>query len=381
MAEKELSEQEIEEFRKRRVPCLGTFIHPFRLVNNLETPEWDATIEQINSASWDYVALHEMVGGIDVGLESPYHLVVCRDGAIAVPPIRELRDETAAVTFFNRTLAALLLGGVYCEAISLDGVGFGSIIDWKYLRLRKQSHAAPNRFHELIRSQRASPLEAIALFQPRSIEFDEIHKAITTGIKILDEIPQLEGEFLLRGVTGVARRDWGLALANLWIAIEQLTSHFWEEKVLKPAKKEALFSSRVDQLSDNRTWTVSARHEMLFQKEELDKETYALLTKARKARNALSHQGKHPNSEIGHSALNAFKQMLSKALPDKTIPFNDMDVDNHFMSDPFKPREPQIISNPQYFMEIFKLPGELELEQMEAKIRRQLNRTRQIEEE
>lgn len=374
MSDKAFTKEEIDKIRRRRVPCLGTFIHPFRIVNNSETAEWDTSIEEVNSASWDYVALHEMVGGVDVGLEAPYHLVVCRDGGIAVPPIKELRDETAAVAFFNQTLAALLLGGVYCEAINLDGVGFGSIIDWKYVRIRGQSHAASNRFHDLIRSQRASAMEAIALKQPRTIEFEAVRLAIETGKDILDEIPQLGGEFLLRGVTGVARRDWGTALANLWIAIEQVTSYLWEEKILNPAKAEAVFSSRMDQLSDNRTWTVSARHELLFQKNELPKETYKLLTTARKARNALSHRGSHPNSQIGHSALNAFKQLLSIALPENKIPFNDMDVDNHFMSDPFAPRKPEKL-NPQYFMEIFKLPGELELEQAEANLRRQISKS------
>ena len=93
------------------------------------------------------------------------------------------------------------------------------------MRIRGQSQSYSTRFHDLLRSQRASPLEAIALEEPRSIDFETIRVAITKGKAILDKIPQLGGEFLLRGVTGVARRDWGSALANLWIAIEQLTSY------------------------------------------------------------------------------------------------------------------------------------------------------------
>ena len=257
MTEKQFSSEEIEEINGRRVPCIGTFIHPFRIVNNSETGPWETTIDQINSHSWDYVALHEMIGGIDVGLATPYHLVVCRDGGIAVPPIEELRDENAVVTFFNQTLAALLLGGVYCEAITLDDIAFGSIIDWKYVRIRGQSQSYSTRFHDLLRSQRASPLEAIALEEPRSIDFETIRVAITKGKAILDKTPQLGGEFLLRGVTGVARRDWGSALANLWIAIEQLTSYLWQENIISLAKEEAVFGSRIDQLNDNRTWTIS----------------------------------------------------------------------------------------------------------------------------
>ncbi|MGC1588326.1 MAG: hypothetical protein WA791_21900, partial [Rhodomicrobium sp.] len=108
---------------KRRVPALISYLSPFRIVEKDDAPEpWSATIEQVNRQSWDYVALHEVIGGVDVGLKSPYHMVVARDGALALPPLPELRSDQAAVEFFNRCLAALLLGGVYCEAINLDGL-------------------------------------------------------------------------------------------------------------------------------------------------------------------------------------------------------------------------------------------------------------------
>ena len=144
------------------------------------------------------------------------------------------------------------------------------------------------------------------------------------------------------------------------------------------AKEEAVFGSRIDQLNDNRTWTISARHELLFQKSVLPKETYELLSFARKARNKLSHDGTHPTSEIGYKTLNGLKQLIKVALPKQDIPFNDMDVDNHFLSDPFKPHVPKKIK-PKYWMEIFKLPGELELEQTEAKIRSQLAKNKNSE--
>lgn len=115
-------ENDPEDLTKRRVPCLATFLHPFRIINGPDSPDWNVSIEQINSRTWNYAALHEIVGGIEVGLDAPYHLVVCRDGGLALPPIPALRDERKAVEFFNQCLAAILVGGVYCEAIALDGL-------------------------------------------------------------------------------------------------------------------------------------------------------------------------------------------------------------------------------------------------------------------
>ena len=126
----------------RRVAALVTYLQPFRLIQSEQVSEWKTTLDEINKCGWDYVKLHEIAGGLNVGLSSPYHLLVARDGALALPPIPELRGDQAAVEFFNRCLAAFLLGGVYCEAITLDNLEFGSVIDWKYLRVFGQGKAA-----------------------------------------------------------------------------------------------------------------------------------------------------------------------------------------------------------------------------------------------
>jgi hypothetical protein len=121
-----------EALAKRRVLCMVAFLHPFRLVNAPSSPPWDVTVDEVNCLSWDYAALHEMVGGVDVGLPAPYHMVIARDGGVALPSVPQLRNDQEAVEFFNRCFAALLLGGFYCEVIGLDGLDFGSIIGWKY---------------------------------------------------------------------------------------------------------------------------------------------------------------------------------------------------------------------------------------------------------
>jgi hypothetical protein len=80
------------------------YLHPFRIVNGVGSPPWKVTIDDVNGGNWNYVALHEMVGGLDVGLDQPYHMVVCRDGAIGLPVLPELRSDQQAVEFFNRCL-------------------------------------------------------------------------------------------------------------------------------------------------------------------------------------------------------------------------------------------------------------------------------------
>jgi hypothetical protein len=355
-------------FAKRRVPCMVAFLQPFRIVNAPSSPPWNVTVDDVNNLAWDYAALHEMVGGVDVGLRAPYHMVFSRDGGVALPPVPELRNDQEAVEFFNRCFAALLLGGVYCEAIGLDGLDFGSIIDWKYIRVHTSASAAANRFHQLIRLQRASPFEAITLCGPRTAQISDLVTAMAAGRSILDALPELSGEFLLKGVTGIARRDWGTALANIWIVVEQITSNLWERRIVRPAQAPDPIPGRVDQLSDPRTWTIAMRHELLHQISVLSRQTLRRLSEARKARNALAHSGKHPTADAAQAAYAAVTDLLEVAVPELPIPLFTLDLADHALSDPFAPVEETEI-NPTHWMEIPKLPGELELERLEAKHR------------
>ena len=295
-------------------------------------------------------------------------MVVCRDGALVLPPIPSLKSDQVVIEFFNRCLAAILLGGVYCEAVSPDGLDVGSVLDWQYVRVTSCAPASANRFHFSLRGQYASPLDAIALHEPRQIPVSELVAAAKKGHKILEALPSVRGEFLLKGITGYARRDWGTALANLWIVVEQLTSHLWSDRVVNKANISPQIPGRLDMLRDNRTWIIAARHEVLFQLGGFGEELFQCLSKARKARNMLSHDGKHPDESQATAVLSSVKSLFGALLPDHDIPLLDMDLRNSEVSNPFVPRK-GLEGQPKYWMEIKKLPGEAELEKLEAKAR------------
>jgi hypothetical protein len=357
-----------DELAKRRVPCMAAFISPFRIVNALDSTQWAPTLDDVNSRRWDYAELHRVVGGVDVGLPGPYHMVVARDGAVGLPVLPPTKDIYSATERFNRCFAALLVGGVYCEAVNPDGLEFGSIIDWTYLRIQSGSQAAPNVFHRHVRMQMATPLEAIQLVEPRVIEMTVVENAMRTGRSVLERIPEISSEFLLKGVTGVARRDWAAALSNLWVVVEQLTSHLWEQRVIAPARADRTVAGRLDQLTDNRTWTVATRHELLHQIGALPAPLLSELAIARRARNALSHRGQHPGETETRSAYASTLSLLESACPDADIPLKQLDLADHTLSDPFVPREP-VALEPTHWLAIPKLPGEEELERLEARER------------
>jgi len=355
-----------DDLARRRVSCLVAYLSPFRIVDGPTSPSWDVTIENVNNRSWDYVALHEMVGGIDVGLATPYHMAISRDGALALPPLAQLRNDQQIVEYFNRCLAALLLGGIYCEAITLDGLDFGAIIDWKYIRVYPKGRAAPNRFHAQIRMRQASAMEAIALYSPPIVPLKALDEAIRLGKSVLEAVPEVSGEFLLKGVTGIARRDWGTALAALWIIVEQITSGLWKQRILTAVQEKRIIPGRAKQLADPRTWTIATRHELLHQLGILPINILAKLSAARKSRNDLVHSGKHPQADETLGLYKAVLELISIAAPSQAIPLTKLNLSDHTLSDPFAPKESKNIE-PSHWMAIPKLPGETELEKLEAK--------------
>jgi hypothetical protein len=174
----------------RRVAAMITYLHPFRMIESEALDKWSASIEQVNRHDWEYVKLHEISGGIDVGLPAPYQMLIGRDGALALPPIPELRSDQQAVEFFNRCLAALLLGGVYCAAVTVDNLEFGSIIDWKYIRSHG-GQAGANHFHKLVRMRMAPPIDAIRLMNPPTLDFEVLRQAAKEGFALLKSVRTL----------------------------------------------------------------------------------------------------------------------------------------------------------------------------------------------
>lgn len=348
----------------RRIPAILTYLKPYRLIGADEDEIWSSSVEQINSRTWDYIKLHEITGGLDVGLKEPFHLVVGFDGALALPPLNLFRETGEAVEFFNRICGSILLGGIYCEAINADDIEIGSILDWTYIRSQSTGRSLSATFHSLFRMRMAPPLLAMQLHQPPTLKFSELRTAADVGMNILGRVPELRAEFLLKGATSLARQDPGSALANLWIVVEQLTQGLWDREVIGQSRNK-IVAGRKKQLEDNRTWSTGPKHELMLRIGLINDLTFSALFTARKARNDLAHTGRHPSSDEAQAAYDGVIGLL-KAGPAKRydLPLLKLDLSNSSLSDPLRP-DPSLPSEPTHWMPIPKLPGEEEIERSE----------------
>jgi len=94
------------------------------------------------------------------------------------------------------------------------------------------------------------------------------------------------------------------------------------------------------------------------------------LSTARKARNDLAHEGITPSHASVLAALSGVRRLIRVVMPEQPIPLFDLDLSHHAISDPFAPKK--FAGEPKYWMSIPKLPGEEELEKLEASLPRQV---------
>jgi hypothetical protein len=226
---------------------------------------------------------------------------ICFDGTLILPATPELREPRKALMLFNRTLSELLLGGVYCEAVQPDDLGYGTLTFHGYTRIEGGGYGASASLHKAARTKHIGTLDVIRLLDPEIITKDEIDRAFSAGRELLRELTEIPREQLLHAVTYYVKGQWAESLIHAWTTTERIIEIAWQNHVcnadLAPSKKRKEF------LRDHRTWTSSAKLEVLLQKGLLKIETYEKLDLARKARNQFAHNGIGPSQTEALEAL------------------------------------------------------------------------------
>lgn len=344
-------------FKGARV--LLAFPSPFRLVMKDSNDRWTADIKAINGLTYDCARLSRASAFFD-GNIAPLAMMVGFDGSLVMPALEKFRDPQKAAAIFNRTLAELLLGGVYVEAVAPGELALGSLLETGYVRLFSSGLGVAPDLHSALRSKSPNPTQAITLLMPQTILAADFVAAVERGKEVLKASPTVSPDIVLAGITHFVRHRLTESMITLWTAVEQAASHIWELKVRKPASSEATIPGRKDFLSDNRTWPISARLEVLFQKSVISLELYGQLDAARKARNSFIHSGALPAEASVEHALRGLLALLSLCKTDFARENELQDAFYMVMRNARpKPRDLDKPLEPKFWRPIPPLPGEV----------------------
>ena len=239
-------------------------------------------------------------------------MLVCFDGALAIPRIKSFGTEDLVLNRFNHILCALLLGGVLCEAVDRRDIVWGELHERRCIWPVNPGESLNSHIHCQLRMRMASSFDTIRLSTPSNIAVSAFLTAFRQGGAVLEALGGFTPTFLLRGFTALRYHNWSDALANLWICVEQLTSTVWARRFIKDSSLHpAHVKRRLDSLAnDSRTWSTSVRQEILWQIHAINENVFTNLFPARKARNDLVHEGATPEPAIVHSLYDAVVSLI-----------------------------------------------------------------------
>ena len=283
---------------------------PFRLIKRNDEDRWSPTIDEINSRTYDYVKLHRLSGFINAGISLKFPMAVAFDGNFILPCLPEFKENNSVLEVFNRAFCKLMLGGVFYHPVSPADISCGRLtLDGYFTNLHCEGHGHNYNFHNMIGTTHVGPLDVIKLLTPKSETVEDIKLALNKGAEILEAIPTVSPTVLLNGISYRTMNQWSEALINIWTCIEQILEHIWCEKVVTFGSQK--IPGRKDFLKDNRTWAISTKIELLYQRSVLDFAVYSLLNKARKARNNFIHRGSTPQKDSVDAAIKGLFHMVS----------------------------------------------------------------------
>jgi hypothetical protein len=295
------------------------YTSPFRLIFRDKNDKWAPTLDDVNHKTYDYVKLHRLSASLNIGLPAPLCMYITFDGSLLLPKIDKFWPVENSVSAFNEILGLIIVGGIYFGPVEPTDIDQGVVYKTGYYRSYGLACGLVGKVRMALQDKLASVLDSSLLYEPQHVFVLDVLKAYDDGKSICSQIPSLSPEFLVHGVSAFISHDWGTSLSELFISVEQIIEQLWKVHVIDGERQpNSVISGRNEFLTDYRTWTTSARIEVLFQKHVLPPSTYGLLSIARKARNDLVHSGQVPGRAAAEAALDGVFQLIACATtPDK----------------------------------------------------------------
>jgi hypothetical protein len=273
-------------------PAWMAHLRPYSAVHRDASSGLNVTLDQINANSYDGSKLAEVVTLLPLGNLSGIPGLVSYDGAIAIPQCGDYPSRADGVRKLNEILCSFLLGGIHAEVLHSEQLVIGSLYEKVNLFAYNPSLHANLRLNWVALTDRFQPL----MF-PRVLMVDEIHKAFHQGQEVIQAIANLTPLFLLSGYTAMVYRNNSDALNNLWITVEQLTEHLWDDQYRKLNLTPRVARCHVRVANAIRSDQIWAKQRQLRLAKIISRDCHRALSQARTKRNDLAHQGIVPSAE------------------------------------------------------------------------------------
>lgn len=290
-------------------PAWMAFLSPYTVILRNAEDKYEISLDEINSNSYDGDKLSKAVATLSLSNAQNANALVSFDGAISIPMNEHYSSRNIALDNINRIFCALLIGGIHAEVVTNKELLSGCLHD------KENLFAYIPTLHGSLRHKSASITDRIILRHPRILRVSELTEAYLHGAPVIEAIQNFSPFFLLHGYSAMIHQNRSDALSSLWIVVEQLTWSLWDGKFLNSSEfNPPNMKSRIDSLKqDNRTWSTSVKHELLWQTKIISADCLSALSAARKQRNELVHKGRIPDFSVIHNLWECLYELFEIA--------------------------------------------------------------------
>jgi hypothetical protein len=337
-----------------QIPVIVVATSPFTTVVLDEADRFEATLDQINTNTYDRLKICRTTMAVDGYIpeltQKKMGVIVGYTGSFLYPRIHGV-NKSAVISSVNKILLRLMFGGIVFNSVSPDNVGFGILYGTGYYMAAGGASGKSYSFLNALQHQSASSFDTIQLMEPRSFTKSDFQSAITKGALVVEQVPQINASMFLDGITHYLQYQLASALVFLWSTAETLIAKIWEDKVIPKGKG---IVGRKDFVKSN-IWQSAFKAEVLFQIGLISNKLYGKVNEARAARNQLSHRGESPTLEQCERALEVTFSLVSLVVTafDRESEFADLIAD-------FKKRHAPRTGalEPRFWREIPAVPGD-----------------------
>src|SRR5262249_642608 len=153
------------------------FIHPFYIIRPDHEPDYRISIEDVNRNNYNSWMLCRIVAALHIPNIEDLRLLVCGDGALALPMVSGLQSFNDVLDALNAVLSSLLLGGLLCEAIDSRDVVEGHLHKKTMIWPTNMGNTFNSYIHSGLRMKMTTSFETIRLSGTKNISVTEfVHK-------------------------------------------------------------------------------------------------------------------------------------------------------------------------------------------------------------
>ena len=286
---------------------LGAYLAPWTF--------FDASKEDLlpNSRLWlDHASWRKVVASF--AIKDGAKLEFTKDGLVGVSFAKAMADSEARVTFVAETInwflsCVVLGGGNWFHPVTTGQV---TVLNSQGDNIVQASGGGGEYFQVSIDKtvfwtlppSRELQVLWIALHK-RSMEVRAFTNAFEVGKQIYGKFTDVSFDLFLSALSAFASHDWRRALIFSWVVTEQLLQDLWDRYILS-----ATSGKRRDRLSEDRTYSIAVRIEILLWVDKIPEKSYQDLNEIRVARNNMVHEGKNIARETALLSLGTVQDLL-----------------------------------------------------------------------